>query len=90
LSQDYANAWEAFNYWLWFVIDSVKAQSELEPPGLDIEPRKRPTHRPYIDECRSRATKAMSAIHTFDLDLRDVLYVPIPAEPSSSRLGLIS
>jgi hypothetical protein len=30
LSQDYANAREAFNYWLWFVTDSVKTQSELD------------------------------------------------------------
>jgi hypothetical protein len=90
LSQDYANACEAFNYWLWLVTDNVKAQSELEPPGSDVEPGKHPTHRPYVDEYRSRATKAMSAIRAFDFDLRDVLHVPIPAEPSSSRLGLIS
>ena len=40
LPQDYANACEAFNYWLWFVTDIVKAQSELEPPGSDVEPGK--------------------------------------------------
>src|SRR5215469_1746101 len=41
LSEDYTNACEAFNYWLWFVTDSVKSQSELEPPGSDVEPGKR-------------------------------------------------
>ena len=80
LSRDYANACEAFNYWLWFVTDTVKAQSELEPPGSDVEPGKHPTHRAYVDEYRSRATEATSAIRTFDTDLRDVLHVPIPAE----------
>ena len=83
LSQDYANAREAFNYWLWFVTDSVKAQSELEPPGSDIEPGKHPTHRPYVGEYRSRATEALSAIRTFDSDLRDVLHIPLAAEFSS-------
>jgi hypothetical protein len=78
LSQDYANASDAFNYWLWFVTDSVKAQSELEPPGSDIEPGKHPTHRPYVGEYRSRATEALSAIRTFDGDLRDALHIPIP------------
>ena len=83
LSQDYANAREAFNYWLWFVTDSVKAQSELEPPGSDIEPGKHPTHRPYVAEYRSRSTEALSAIRTFNSDLRDVLHIPVPAELSS-------
>ena len=78
LSQDYANASDAFNYWLWFVTDSVKAQSELEPPGSDIEPGKHPTHRPYVGEYRSRATAALSAIRTFDRDLRDALTSPSP------------
>jgi hypothetical protein len=84
LSQDYANASDAFNYWLWFVTDSVKAQSELEPPGSDIEPGKHPTHRPYVGEYRSRATEALSAIRTFDGDLRDALHIPIPADFSSA------
>jgi hypothetical protein len=84
LSQDYANASDAFNYWLWFVTDSVKAQSELEPPGSDIEPGKHPTHRLYVGEYRSRATEALSAIRTFDADLRDALHIPIPAEFSSA------
>ena len=84
LSQDYANAREAFNYWLWFVTDSVKAQSELEPPGSDIEPGKHPTHRPYVAEYRSRATEALSAISTFNSDLRDLLHISVPAEFSSA------
>ena len=83
LSQDYTNAREAFNYWLWFVTDSVKTQSELEPPGSDIEPGKHPTHRPYVGEYRSRATQALSAIRTFNSDLRDVLHIAVPAELSS-------
>jgi hypothetical protein len=83
LAQDYANAREAFNYWLWFVTDSVKGEAELEPPGSDVEPGKHPTHRPYVGEYRSRATKALSAIHTFDSDLHDVLQIPIPTEFSS-------
>jgi hypothetical protein len=82
LSQDYANAREAFNYWLWFVTDSVKAQSELEPPGSDIEPGKHPTHRPYVGEYRSRATEALSAIHIFNSDLRDVLHITVPPDLS--------
>jgi hypothetical protein len=86
LSQDYANAREAFNYWLWFVTDSVKAQSEseLEPPSSDVEPGKHPTHRLYLGEYRSRATEALSAIRTFDSDLRDALHIPIPAEFSAA------
>jgi hypothetical protein len=86
LSQDYANARDAFNYWLWFVTDSVKAQSEsaLEPPDSDIEPGKHPTHRHYPGEYRSRATEALSAIRTFDSDLRDALHIPIPADFSSA------
>lgn len=83
LDQDYANAREAFNYWLSFVTDSVKGESELEPPGSDVEPGKHPTHRLYVGEYRSRAIKALFAIHTFDSDLRDVLHIPIPAEFSS-------
>ena len=83
LSQDYANAREAFNYWLWFVTDSLKAQSELEPPGSDIEPGKHPTHRPYVAEYGSRATDALSAIRTFNSDLRDLLLIPVPADLSS-------
>jgi hypothetical protein len=83
LSQDYANAREAFNYWLWFVSDSVKGQSELEPPGSDIEPGKHPTHRPYVGEYRSRAIEALSAIRTFNSDLRDLLHIPVPADLSS-------
>ena len=85
LSQDYANACEAFNYWLWFVTDSVKAQSELEPPGSDIEPGKHPTHRHYVGEYRSRATEAFSAIRTFDSDLSNALHISRPAELSSPR-----
>ena len=86
LSQDYANAREAFNYWLWFVTDSVKAQSksELEPPDSYIEPGKHSTHRHYLGEYRSRATEALSAIRTFDSDLLDTLHIPIPAEFSSA------
>jgi hypothetical protein len=82
LSQDYANACEAFNYWLWFVTDSVKAQSELEPPGSDFEPGKHPTHRHYVGWYRSRSTEALSAIRTFDSDLSDVLHISRPAELS--------
>ena len=89
LSQDYANAREAFNYWLWFVTDSVKAQSELEPPGSDIEPGKHPTHRPYVAEYRSRATEALSAIRTLNLDLRDVPTSPSPPNFRPARLSLI-
>ena len=86
LSQDYAKTREAFNYWLWFVTDSVKAQSEskLEPPDSAIEPGKHPTRRPYLGEYRSRATDALSAIRTFDSDLRETLDIPIPAEFSSA------
>src|SRR5215469_13997570 len=83
LLEDYARAREAFNYWLWFVTDRVKAQSELEPPGSDVEPGKHPTHRPYVAEYRSRSTEALSAIRTFNSDLRDVLHIPVPAELSS-------
>ena len=82
LSQDYANAREAFNYWLWFVTDSVKAQSELEPPGFAVEPGKQPTHRHYVGWYRSRATEALSAIRTFDSDLNDTLHISRPAELS--------
>ena len=81
LAQDYANASEAFNYWLWFVTDSVKAQSELEPPGSDVEPGKHPTHRHYVGEYPSRAT---DAIRTFDSDLSDALHISGPAELSSA------
>jgi hypothetical protein len=84
LYQDYANACEAFHYWLWFVTDKVKARSELEPPGSDIEPGKHPTHRPYVGEYRSWAAEALSAIRTFNSDLRDMLHIPVPAELSSS------
>jgi hypothetical protein len=82
LSQDYAKACEAFNYWLWFVTDSVKAQSKLEPPGSDVEPGKHPTHRHYVGEYRSRATEALSAIRTFDLDLSDAFHISRPTELS--------
>ena len=84
MAQDYANACEAFNYWLWFIIDTVKAQSELEPPGSDIEPGKHSTHRHYPGEYRLRTTEALSAIRTFDSDLSDVLHVSAPAELSHS------
>jgi hypothetical protein len=84
LSDDYANACEAFNYWLWFVTDTVKAQSELEPPGSDVEPGKHPTHRHYLGEYRSRATEALSAIRRFDSDLNDVLHIPVPDDFSSA------
>ena len=83
LSEDYANASEAFNYWLSFVTDSVKSQSELEPPGSDVEPGKHPTHRHYIGEYRSRATEASSAIRTFDSDLNDVLHIRVSDDFSS-------
>lgn len=83
LSEDYANARDAFNYWLWFVTDRVKAQFELEPPGFDMEPGKHPTHRHYIGEYRSRATEAASAIRKFDSDLNNVLYVRAPSDLSS-------
>lgn len=83
LSEDYANACAAFNYWLWFVTDRVKSQSELEPPGFDVEPGKHPAHRHYLGEYRSRATEASSAIHKFDSDLNDVLHVRVPSEFSS-------
>src|SRR6516225_3623550 len=75
LSQDYANAREAFNYWLWFVTDSVKAQSELEPPGSGMEPGKHPRHRPYVAEYGSRSTDALSAIRTLNSYSRDVLSI---------------
>ena len=77
LYRDYANACEAFNYWLWFVTDSVKSQSELEPLGSGTEPR---MHGEY----RSRATEALSAIRTFNSDLQDMLHIPVPTELSSS------
>jgi hypothetical protein len=80
LSEDYAHACEAFNYSLWFVTDTVKAQSELEPPGSDVEPGKHATHRHYVGEYRSRATEALSALRTFDSDLSDVLHIPLPTE----------
>ena len=84
LAQDYAKAREAFNYWLWYVTDSVKAQSELEPPGSDVEPGKHPTHRRYVGEYRSRATEALSRIRTFDSDLRDMLHIAVPSDLSST------
>jgi hypothetical protein len=84
LYQDYANACGAFNYWLWFVTDRVKAQPELEPPGSNIEPGKHPTHRPYVGEYRSRATDALSAIRTFNSDLSDMRHISVAAELSSS------
>jgi hypothetical protein len=84
LSEDYANSCEAFNYWLWFVIDSVKSQSELEPPGFDVEPGKHPTHRHYVGEYRSRATAASSAIRTFDSDLNDMLHISVPDDLTSA------
>jgi hypothetical protein len=84
LSEDYANAREAFNYWLWFVTDAVKSQSELEPPGSDVEPGKHPAHRHYVGEYRSRATEASSAIRTFDSDLNNVLHIPVPDDFSSA------
>jgi hypothetical protein len=83
LSEDYANACEAFNYWLWFVTDAVKSQSELEPPGSDVEPGKHPTHRHYVGEYRSRATEASSAIRRFNSDLNNVLHIPVPDDFSS-------
>ena len=83
LSEDYAKACEAFNYWLWFVTDAVKSQSELEPPGSDVEPGKHPTHRHYVGEYRSRATEASSAIRTFDSDLNELLHIPVPDDFSS-------
>ena len=84
LAQDYAKAREGFNYWLWYVTDSVKAQSELEPPGSDVEPGKHPTHRRYVGEYRSRANEALSAIRIFDSDLRAMLHIPVPTELSST------
>jgi len=83
LSKDYANAREAFNYWLWFVTDTVRSQSELEPSGSDVEPGKHPTHRHYIGEYLSRATSASSAIRTFNSDLNDMLHIPVPNDLSS-------
>jgi hypothetical protein len=88
LAQDYANACEAFNYWLWFVTDSVKARSELEPPGSDVEPGKHPTHRHYVGEYRSRATDALSAIRTFDSDLSDALHISGPASAPGDPYSL--
>ena len=84
LARDYANAREAFNYWLWYVTDSVKAQAELEPPGSDVEPGKHPMHRRYAGEYRSRATEALSTIRTFDSDLRDMLHIAVPSELSAT------
>jgi hypothetical protein len=83
LSKDYANAREAFNYWLWFVTDTVRSQSELEPSGSDIEPGKHPTHRHYVGEYRSRATSASSAIRAFNSDLNEMLRIPVPNDFSS-------
>lgn len=84
LSEDYANSREAFNYWLWYVTDAVKSQSELEPPGFDLTPGKHPAHRHYVGEYRSRATEALSAIRTFDSDLNYILHIPAPDDFSSA------
>jgi hypothetical protein len=68
-AQDYTNARKAFNYWLWYVTDTVKAQSELEPPGSDVEPGKHPTHRHYLGEYLSLSRLAVASyMPSADLD----------------------
>ena len=82
LSEEYANAREAFNYWLWFVTDNIQKQSELEPPGAEAEPPRRRTKHP-VSEYRARGTAALSAVRAFDTDLREILHVDKPPELSS-------
>jgi hypothetical protein len=83
LTEEYANAREAFDYWLWFVADSIQQQSELEPEGPDIVPSRHRTKPHHATEYRDRAEAALYAIDTFDKDLSEILQTQKPPELSS-------